>query len=101
MRAITTFATLAALGTTSFFASAQPNDDDGCPPRQPPPIAIEACEGKTVRDDCSFEGRRGEAVEGHCAQLGEVLACRPDHPPPRGEDGDGRNGRERGERGGQ
>ncbi len=113
IRIFTTSAALAALTTTSFFAYANSRGDerqplavaietcDGTtesderrPPRQPPAIAIEACDGLTEGAACSFEGRRGETVEGQCATLGDVLACKPDRPPPRrgGRDGQDRPG---------
>lgn len=59
--------------------------------RGPPPEAIEACLNLAEGDACSFEGRRGEAVEGQCfkpPRTEKLLACRPDHmpPPPRARD---------------
>lgn len=94
MKAITIIATLAALGTTSFLAAANPGDGDRRPRRQPPPIAIEACDGKTAGDACSFETPRGRAIEGECTQIGETLACKPDHPPPGRGEHDGRDERD-------
>jgi hypothetical protein len=91
MRALPFFATLAALGTTTLLAAGQPSDsgDDRRPRRSPPPIAIEACEGKNAGDACSFETPHGHTIEGECAQIGETIACKPDRPPPRSRRGRG------------
>jgi len=55
------------------------------PPHPPPPEAIEACATLTEGAVCSFEGRRGETVEGECVLTPEdELACAPaGGPPPR------------------
>ena len=61
-------------------------------PPGPPPEAIEACQGMSAGDACSFEGRRG-SESGSCFKPSDApadapLACRPDGhegPPPRGE----------------
>ncbi len=45
--------------------------------RQPPPEAMQACRARTAGSTCNFTGRRGEALEGSCQQLGEALACVP------------------------
>ena len=52
--------------------------------RGPPPVAIEACAAAVDGDACSFEGRRGDALQGECVtDREEILACRPDKAPPR------------------
>jgi two-component system sensor histidine kinase CpxA len=49
----------------------------GPPPRNPPRIAIEVCEGKYERDACTFPSPRG-VVNGFCLSGSErLLACRP------------------------
>ncbi len=71
--------------------------------RGPPPEAIEACEGKSEGDQCSFEGGRGETVEGTCINppRNNDLVCAPEGGPPGGGgdqggpgggNGDGGNG---------
>lgn len=92
MKAITVIAALAALGTTSFFASANPGGDERRPPREPPAFAIAACEGKSAGDACTVKTPRGHTIEGECTQMGDVLACKPDHPPPRRGGRDGEDG---------
>lgn len=51
----------------------------------PPPEAVEACVNLAEGDACSFEGRRGETLEGQCVlpPRGEedVLACLPEGGP--------------------
>ena len=52
--------------------------------RRPPAAALEACASSVQGDPCSFEGRRGEAVEGTCeAPDDKPLACRPSGGPPK------------------
>ncbi|MEM9208276.1 MAG: hypothetical protein AAGA61_03440 [Pseudomonadota bacterium] len=52
--------------------------------RGPPPEAVEACAAATDGDPCSFEGRRGESLEGTCDGPDDrPLACRPANAPPR------------------
>ena len=53
-------------------------DDDTSPP---PDEAVQACEGKSVGDDCSFTSPNGE-VTGTCQMIGDVLACVPEGGPP-------------------
>ncbi|MEO1173350.1 MAG: hypothetical protein AAFX94_15055 [Myxococcota bacterium] len=56
--------------------------------REPPPEALAACEGRSEGDACSFEGRRGGAVNGTCRipPQSQQLACVPEGgrrgPPP-------------------
>lgn len=76
-------------------------------PPGPPPEAIEACQGKSAGDACSFEDREGVALAGKClapparktdassiqpTKSGSTdnvrtppVACRPDRGPRRGE----------------
>jgi len=70
---------LAGLATT---ASAQTGPGGGR--RGPPPQAIQACEGKSANDSCSFTGRNDETLTGICsAPPGvAVLACTPAGGPP-------------------
>ena len=52
--------------------------------RGPPEVALEACASSVQGDPCSFEGRRGEALEGTCeAPDDKPLACRPEGAPPK------------------
>lgn len=52
--------------------------------RGPPQVALEACASSVQGDPCSFEGRRGEALEGTCeAPDDKPLACRPEGGPPK------------------
>jgi hypothetical protein len=62
--------------------SANASDEDDKRPRAehrgPPPVALEACASSVQGDPCSFEGRRGELLEGTCeAPTDKPLACRP------------------------
>ena len=59
-------------------------DDERRGRRGPPPEALEACAAQVEGDACSFEGRRGEELQGVCVvpRDGE-LACRPEGAPPR------------------
>ena len=65
--------------------------------RRPPPEAIDACEELRADDVCSFKGRGGESVDGVCftPEPSKPLACKPDNPPPRGEDGNRPDDKER------
>lgn len=54
--------------------------------RGPPEVALEACATSVQGDPCSFEGRRGDALEGTCeAPDDKPLACRPAGGPPKEE----------------
>ena len=51
--------------------------------RGPPAEALEACSSSVQGDPCSFEGRRGEQLDGTCeAPDDKPLACRPEGAPP-------------------
>lgn len=67
-------------------AYAEPNEKNkpGHDHRGPPDVALEACSNSVQGDPCSFEGRRGEAMEGICEASDEQpLACRPEGGPPK------------------
>lgn len=71
------------VAATSFpLAAAEGDERRGH--RGPPPEALEACAAQIEGDACSFEGRRGESLQGVCfvPRDGE-LACRPEGAPPR------------------
>lgn len=70
---------IAAFSTTL----AEEGDDERRGRRGPPPQALEACAAQVEGDACTFEGRRGEDLQGVCVvpRDGE-LACRPEGPPP-------------------
>ena len=66
---------------TSITVHAQTEDDER--PRRgkngPPEVALEACSNLVQGDPCSFEGRRGNAVDGTCeTREDKPLACRPE-----------------------
>ncbi len=62
------------------------SDDDFTPPDDddddtgPPPEAFEACEEKSVGDECEFEGMDG-TVTGTCQEIEGDLVCEPENPP--------------------
>ncbi|QIZ77600.1 hypothetical protein [Ferrimonas lipolytica] len=60
---------------------------DGGPRNGPPEEALQACVELSEGDSCSFEGRRGEAIEGQCIVIkqedNDGLACKPDSAPER------------------
>ena len=62
------------------------SEDENKPRREhrgPPAEAVEACSTLVQGDPCSFEGRRGETLEGTCeAPDDKPLACRPEGGPP-------------------
>lgn len=65
------------LGSAASLSFAQPPGGRG----GPPPEATEACANLSEGDACSFEGRRGETLEGECfmpPRGEEVLACKPE-----------------------
>ena len=77
----------ALIATTLFAAAAhaetEQDDDDRRGHRGPPPVALEACASAVQGDPCTFEGRRGETLEGTCeAPDDKPLACRPEGAPP-------------------
>lgn len=72
-----------ALVASASAAMAQPPPGRG----GPPPEAVDACANLTEGAACSFEGRRGELVEGQCGMPPhgeEVMACMPEGGPPGG-----------------
>jgi hypothetical protein len=65
--------------------SSPPDDDDAASDdddstRQPPPEAYEACEEKSVGDECDFQGLEG-TVTGTCQDYEGDLVCMPENPP--------------------
>lgn len=71
-----------------IVGTAYGDDDKENKPRRehrgPPQVALEACASSVQGDPCSFEGRRGEALEGTCeAPDDKPLACRPEGGPPK------------------
>ncbi|UPW19952.1 hypothetical protein M0C34_06735 [Agarivorans sp. TSD2052] len=56
-------------------------------PRKPPQEALDACEGMSEGDSCSFSGREDEAMSGICGapphEEDAVLACMPEGGPER------------------
>lgn len=79
---------IALMATTLIFSTAYAESDQENKPRRehrgPPAAALEACSSSVQGDPCSFEGRRGEALEGTCEAPNEKpLACRPEGGPPR------------------
>lgn len=76
--------TVAALLVAAFSAPLTAvGDDEHRGRRGPPPEALEACAAHVEGDACTFEGRRGEDLQGVCfvPREGE-LACRPEGAPP-------------------
>ncbi len=69
----------------SGAAHAEPDENDNSrrEHRGPPAEALEACANAVQGDPCSFEGQRGESLDGNCeAPNDKPLACRPEGPPP-------------------
>lgn len=66
----------------SGYGSSQQRGQHG-----PPPEAIEACEGKTEGDQVSFNGPKGEALEGICKSMNNQLAAVPEGGIPPRKDG--------------
>ena len=78
---------IALLAATLIIGTAYADSDQDKKPRGehrgPPKVALEACANSVQGDPCSFEGRRGEALEGTCeAPSDKPLACRPEGGPP-------------------
>jgi hypothetical protein len=46
--------------------------------RGPPQVAIDACASASESAACSFEGRRGEALDGTCEAMHDSLVCVPE-----------------------
>lgn len=79
---------IALIATMTIAAAARAEPERENKPRRehrgPPAAALEACSTAVQGDPCSFEGRRGNAVEGTCeAPDDKPLACRPEGGPPR------------------
>ncbi len=80
---------LIALSATLFLVAAAyaESDQENNPRREhrgPPEAALEACSSSVQGDPCSFDGRRGDALEGTCdAPDDKPLACRPEGGPPK------------------
>jgi hypothetical protein len=80
---------LIALSATLFLVgAAHAESDQEKKPRHehhgPPEVALEACSASVQGDPCSFEGRRGDTVEGTCEGPDDKpLACQPEGGPPR------------------
>jgi hypothetical protein len=75
------FATLLIAGTA--YADSDRENKPRRGHRGPPEVALEACSNSVQGDPCSFEGRRGNEVQGTCeAPDDKPLACRPDGGPP-------------------
>ena len=78
---------IGALASLLLTGAATAEDDDRQEQQRehgkPPKVALEACAAAVQGDQCSFEGRRGESLEGTCeAPADKPLACRPEGPPP-------------------
>ncbi len=59
------------------------NENQDAERRGPPRVAVEACANAVQGDACTFEGRRGESLQGTCwAPQDKPLACRPEGAPP-------------------
>lgn len=66
------------LSLTLFAGLAVANDKSHENKRRGPPAeAIEACADKAQGDSVSFEGRRGNTLEGTCILMKEVLVAVP------------------------
>jgi len=46
--------------------------------RRPPQVALDACVDADQESSCSFEGRRGDTLDGTCQEIDRELACVPD-----------------------
>lgn len=71
----------------SAWASFEP-DGSGRKPPEPPPQAIEACQGKTEGATVEMTTPRGDTVKGVCRQVGSRLAAVPERGPKPGEGGE-------------
>lgn len=79
---------IASIVSLLLVSTAYAESDDANKPRRehrgPPEAALEACSGAVQGDPCSFEGRRGDTLEGTCeAPAEKPLACRPEGGPPK------------------
>ena len=83
MRHTIAFIVLATLLGGTALATDDSNRPQVGERRGPPEVALQACASAVQGDPCSFEGRRGENLEGSCeAPEGKPLACRPSDAPP-------------------
>ncbi len=65
-----------AMGAEGGRARGMPRRRGG-PPR-PPPEAVRACEGRSLRAACRFTAPRGEEIRGSCGEpISGVVACMP------------------------
>ena len=80
------FVLLAICAITNVFVSDAFSQETGIRRHGPPPVAYEACEGKSVGDEAEFVNRRGYTVTGTCEEEGDRLVLRPDNP--KGRSGD-------------
>ena len=72
------------LVASAAYAESEEKDESRREHRGPPEVALEACSNSVQGDPCSFEGRRGESLEGSCeAPSDKPLACRPEGAPPK------------------
>ncbi len=79
---ITLIATLLLVGTA--YAESDQENKERREHRGPPEAALEACSTLVQGDPCSFEGQRGDTLEGTCeAPDDKPLACRPEGGPPK------------------
>lgn len=79
---IALFATLLIAGAA--YADSEQDNKPRRDHRGPPEVALEACSNSVQGDPCSFEGRRGDALQGTCeAPDDKPLACRPEGGPPK------------------
>ena len=53
-------------------------------PKGPPEAAMEACDELLPGDECAFESKNGEIVEGVCMEVKAGLVCLPEDFEPRG-----------------
>lgn len=75
-------ASLLLIGTA--YAQSDDENNSRREHRGPPAEALEACSTLVQGDPCSFEGQRGDALEGTCEALDDKpLACRPEGGPPK------------------
>ena len=75
-------ALICVLASILLFATAAAEDGENEERQRnhgkPPKVALEACAAAVQGDQCSFEGRRGETLQGSCeAPQDKPLACRP------------------------
>ena len=78
----TLIATLLLVGTA--HAESDQENKERREHRGPPEVAMESCSSSVQGDPCSFEGRRGDTMEGTCEGVDDKpLACRPEGAPPK------------------